>query len=127
MEDLPTDAGQNYATVTYTVPTASDNVDEELDVICRNKPGSRFQVGEDEVLCSATDSSNNKFECAFKVTVKGKIRYSTRFFSECVDWKQTQCNFLEIGLNWPLAEVGHTSALAKLSPHVKHFHVLFEV
>src|SRR5439155_20634739 len=55
--------------VTYTPPTATDDLDGSLPVTCTPPSGGMFPIGETIVTCSATDSSGHKVSVTFKVTV----------------------------------------------------------
>jgi HYR domain len=55
--------------VTYA-PTATDNKDGAIPVICRPRSGSRFKVGRTIVRCTASDTSGNTATAAFTVTVR---------------------------------------------------------
>ena len=62
--------GPNGATVTYTQPTANDNVDGTVPVSCSPPSGSTFALGTTLVSCSATDQSGNTSRASFNVTVR---------------------------------------------------------
>jgi len=62
----PTTAG---ATVTFSNPTATDQIDGARPVTCSPPSGGLFAVGETTVTCSATDLSNNTSRTTLKVTV----------------------------------------------------------
>ena len=65
---LSTDEGKNYATVTWTEPTATDNVG--IDVFSSNLAnGTRFNLGTTLVTYIAVDESNNEATATFNVTV----------------------------------------------------------
>ncbi|MCL6582617.1 MAG: PQQ-binding-like beta-propeller repeat protein [bacterium] len=55
--------------VSYTV-TATDNVDQEVKVICEPASGSEFTLGTHTVRASAIDSAGNSTDCTFEVLVK---------------------------------------------------------
>jgi hypothetical protein len=57
------------ATVNYTDPTATDDVDGPVPVSCAPASGSQFNIGTTSVDCSATDSSGNTGHASFDVTV----------------------------------------------------------
>jgi hypothetical protein len=59
------------AVVTYTPPTASDQIDGVRPVTCLPAPGSLFSIGKTTVICSASDRSNNRSQTTFVVTVLG--------------------------------------------------------
>jgi hypothetical protein len=57
-------------TVTYTAPTATDQVDGNRPVTCSGlASGSVFPIGKTTVTCSASDNSNNQSQTTFVVTV----------------------------------------------------------
>ena len=70
MTQLP-DSGQSTAVVTWTNPTAVDNIDPNPVVSCTPVLGSEFTVGIMEVVCEATDNNENKAVCRFTVTIIG--------------------------------------------------------
>jgi hypothetical protein len=55
--------------VDYVLPTATDNYDESIDVVCEPASGFIFVIGDTEVTCTATDSEENSSETTFTVTV----------------------------------------------------------
>ena len=57
------------ATVSYTLPTATDSSDGEVVVVCDLLPGSTFPLGTTPVMCSATDSDGNTATSIFNVDV----------------------------------------------------------
>lgn len=57
------------ATVTYTNPTATDNVDGAVSVSCTPASGSTFTIGSTTVTCSATDAASNLAQSTFVVGV----------------------------------------------------------
>jgi large repetitive protein len=61
--------GPTGAVVSYTSPTATDLVDESVDVACSPASGSSFPVGTTTVNCSATDAAGNVATDGFTVTV----------------------------------------------------------
>lgn len=57
-------------TVTYTNPTASDDMDQTIPVSCTPVSGSTFPLGDTLVTCTASDSTGNQaIPTTFKVTV----------------------------------------------------------
>jgi CSLREA domain-containing protein len=60
--------GSGSATVSYTVPTPSDNC-PGVTVSCTPPSGSGFPLGTTTVTCTATDASINTSSCTFTVTV----------------------------------------------------------
>lgn len=61
--------GPAGAIVTFTVPTATDNIDGVVPVTCVPGSGSTFPVGTTTVDCTATDSAGNVGRVQFRVTV----------------------------------------------------------
>ena len=61
--------GAKRVRVTYKV-TAGDNADAQVPVTCAPRSGSRFPIGRTVVRCSATDSSGNTANAAFRITVR---------------------------------------------------------
>jgi hypothetical protein len=57
------------AIVSYILPTATDNYDSSVSVICTPVSGSTFGLGENVVDCEATDAHSNKATSSFKITV----------------------------------------------------------
>jgi len=55
--------------VNYPTPTATDNADPNVTVVCSPASGSVFPVGSTTVTCTATDDCTNKTICTFTVTV----------------------------------------------------------
>ena len=68
---VPTDSGSSSAIVTWTLPTASDNVDGPIapTQTAGPTPGSAFSLGTTTVTYSATDSAGNTATLSFTVTV----------------------------------------------------------
>jgi hypothetical protein len=64
------DAGQNGATVNYTLPSATDNGNISIVPTCLPTSGSFFAIGETTIICNATDAvGNNAIPTTFKVKV----------------------------------------------------------
>lgn len=56
--------------VTYTIPTATDDMDQNIPVSCSPASGSTFPLGDTTVTCTAQDTSGNQaIPTSFKVTV----------------------------------------------------------
>lgn len=55
--------------VTYSLPTANDNLDGAVPVSCNPAPGASFQLGTTTVTCSATDAHGNTQQASFSVTL----------------------------------------------------------
>jgi len=68
--DITVDSNdQAGATVTWTAPSANDNIDGPLPVTCSPASGSLFAVGSTTVECSATDAHGNVGTGSFEVRV----------------------------------------------------------
>lgn len=65
-----TTASSLGATVTYTAPTATDLVDEDVAIVCSPASGTTFGIGTSTVWCTATDASDNVATASFPVTVR---------------------------------------------------------
>ena len=61
--------GPTGSVVTYTPPTAVDNVDGPVPVTCSPLSGKLFPLGVTKVHCSATDAHGNTGTAVFEVTV----------------------------------------------------------
>jgi hypothetical protein len=57
------------AVVTYENPTAIDETDGDVDVICNPESGSTFALGETTVTCTATDLHDNVATSEFIITI----------------------------------------------------------
>jgi hypothetical protein len=53
----------------WTIPTATDNLDPSPQVSCDHQPGETYPLGQTTVTCTATDASNNTAKQSFVVTV----------------------------------------------------------
>jgi peptidoglycan hydrolase-like protein with peptidoglycan-binding domain len=58
------------ASVTYTTPSATDNVDKTVSVSCSPLSGSTFAIGTTVVSCSATDHAGNSSSSSFHIIVR---------------------------------------------------------
>jgi hypothetical protein len=56
-------------TVTYTEPTANDNLDPNPSIECDAQSGDLFPVGQRTVSCTARDATGNTTTASFTVTV----------------------------------------------------------
>jgi hypothetical protein len=65
-----TDAGVATAVVTYSLPTADDNVDAAPVVTCTPASGTTFSFGTTQVSCTAEDASGNVSDPAVTFDVK---------------------------------------------------------
>lgn len=62
--------GANGAAVTFSTPTAHDNLDASVTVSCDRVSGSTFALGNSAVTCSTQDLAGNASSVAFTVTVQ---------------------------------------------------------
>lgn len=91
------DRGTSEVAVNWTIPTASDN--SQNDQTCGHGSsvsvkhisgltlGSTFRTGNHEIVYTATDSSKNAANCSFTVIVEG-IRI-TNFLNQLFYYKKT--------------------------------------
>ena len=75
------------ANVDYTI-SATDKVDENVDIVCAPVSGSFFNIGEHPIQCTATDDYGNSATCPFNVEVTPKcgnaiINEEDPFLEEC--------------------------------------------
>ena len=69
-----TDPGESYATVTWTVPTATDNSGNAPTVTESHTPG-QFATGTYTVVYTAKDAADNTETLSFTITIAGiKVR-----------------------------------------------------
>ncbi|XP_038047508.1 hyalin-like [Patiria miniata] len=67
------DAGQTFATVTWTPPTATDNSGAQPNVASTHNPGRRFNANTvSQVTYTFWDARVNIATCQFTITVTGK-------------------------------------------------------
>jgi len=62
-------SGSTSAVVTWSQPTATDNCDGNVPVVCTPPSGSLFSAGLTIVTCLASDTSGNTNSCSFTVNV----------------------------------------------------------
>ena len=71
VDDITREAtGPGGASVTFTKPTASDDVDGSVPVTCNKGSGDTFPLGETTVTCAATDAEGNTGTTTFDVKVE---------------------------------------------------------
>ena len=71
---LAADVGKcSKSNVAYAA-SATDNCDPNPAVVCDPPSGSTFPVGNNSVICTATDACGNKSTCSFTITVLDKER-----------------------------------------------------
>lgn len=66
-------AGTCAATVTYSLPTVTDNCPTPGTPVCTPASGTSFAKGTTTVNCTVADASGNTATCAFTVTVNDNI------------------------------------------------------
>ena len=63
----PTEPGK----VAWNDPSVIDNSNQEPNITCIPKSGTRLPIGQTNVTCTAQDKSGNMAECNFVVDVQG--------------------------------------------------------
>ena len=71
-----TDSGKTYATVTWTVPTATDNSGNAPTVTASHTPG-QFNIGTYTVVYTAKDAADNTATLSFTITITGSVLYTS--------------------------------------------------
>ena len=69
---VETDPDQSTAIVLWTAPAANDNSRMILNATCNAENGTKFEIGEKEVMCQAVDQAGNQATCVFVIYVTGK-------------------------------------------------------
>ncbi|HMG33062.1 MAG TPA: FG-GAP-like repeat-containing protein [Blastocatellia bacterium] len=77
--------GQTSVVVNYPPPTIGGNPAGVI-IACSPPSGSSFPVGVTTVVCSATDSANNKGSCGFSVTVNPFIPNNPSLDKTAIDF-----------------------------------------
>ena len=97
------------AYVDYTPPTAIDDRDGEVTVVCNPPPGALFPIGNTLVTCTATDSATNTSVYKFYVTVFSAAPEDLLFLDTFDIWYSTydvnaeyQYEYRQYGLLAPL-------------------------
>ena len=67
-----TDTGDRTSTNVTIDPSASDNVDLMVSIVCSHTSNDTFDYGGTIVDCNATDDSGNVDNCTFTVWVIGR-------------------------------------------------------
>lgn len=63
--------GETEAVATFEVTSTDDvSAPEDIVIVCEPASGSTFQLGDTEVICTATDEAGNQATCSFIVTVE---------------------------------------------------------
>jgi len=106
------------AAVTYKLPTAVDDVDGPVPVICDRMPGANFPVGTKTVACHASDSSGNTSYASFVVWVQYQAPGDGTFFLKPI--RPDNTSVFKIGRAVPVkfqlfgASAGITNLVARL-------------
>ena len=74
-QTISTEPGQATAVVIWGDLTATDNSNQEPNITCVPTSGTRFQIGEANVLCQAQDMAGNLEVCNFVVDVMGMYEF----------------------------------------------------
>ena len=74
-QSLETGLGLPTAVVNWTNPKATDNSRTKPTVTCNVESGSKFGIGETEVLCQAIDPAGNRATCVFTIKIVGKMLF----------------------------------------------------
>ncbi|HET8528173.1 MAG TPA: PKD domain-containing protein [Gaiellaceae bacterium] len=72
------------AVYSYAQPTATDDVDGPVAVVCTPAAGSTFPLGTTTVSCSASDAAGNTATASFTITVVAANRPPAAAFNETV-------------------------------------------
>jgi hypothetical protein len=71
VDDVTAEAtGPDGATVEYTTPSATDDVDGDVEVSCEPASGTQFDLGATTVTCTAEDEAGNDSDVSFDVIVE---------------------------------------------------------
>ena len=65
--------------VFWTAPVATDNSKSSPNVTCNAENGTKFEIGEKEVMCQGVDQAGNQATCLFIVDVVGKEENEKKF------------------------------------------------
>jgi len=71
--DVPTEAGQSYAAVSWQVPVSTDNSNTPLNITGLHPP-LHLNVGHTEIRYEVTDSAGLRGSCTFSIHVKGETQ-----------------------------------------------------
>lgn len=99
------------AIVTFT-PTATDNVDVTVTVVCIPASGSQFALGTTQVTCSATDAAGNAaLPVTFNVTVQDTTAPIITLTGNAPYFVNYASTYTEPGATWTDAVDGSGSAI----------------
>ena len=71
-QTLETDSGEPTAVAVWPDLYASDNSGKNHSKACSEVSGSKFEIGQNQIVCQAWDMSRNNARCTFTVDVIGK-------------------------------------------------------
>ena len=94
-QTFSTEHGQATAAVVWNNPRAVDNSNQEPNITCVPKSGTRFPIGETNVTCTAQDESGNIAKCNFTVAVKGNWVLVFTWIILFVAWKIKKSLYVE--------------------------------
>jgi len=96
--------GPSGAMAAFSVPAASDIVDESVAVVCDPASGNTFALGHHTVTCTATDDSGNSAQSAFDVFVQDTtaptITFVSRTPSNSFGWNNTN-----VTVTWSCSDI----------------------
>ena len=75
-----TDPEEAFATVNYESATAQDNSGSSPTVECEPGMGTQFNVGVNQVTCTATDKAGLEDTCTFDIVVEGMLCIKFKYF-----------------------------------------------
>ena len=102
------------ATVSWTVPTASDNCGGALASTSTKSPGSVFSLGSTVVTYTATDAAGNTSTCSFTVVVQDDMPPQ---FSACSDIKVSSGGSCQANVTWVAPVASDCGAITVTSSH----------
>ncbi len=80
---IQVEEGRNYATVTFSNATATDNCSATVTQTGGSPSGSQFPVGEHIIEFTATDETGNSVSCSFTITVNPATEVDDAVFENC--------------------------------------------
>lgn len=101
--DITAEATSSDGTnVEFYLPTATDNIDGDVDVVCDYDSGDLFPLGQTEVNCTATDDSNNESYMSFTITVEDTISPVFNSYAD-ITAEATSSNGANVDFDLPIA------------------------
>ena len=95
-----TEKGKPKAMVKWEDPLALDN-SGNVSVTCDPPSGADFPIGQTTITCKAVDSSGNRAECSFQVSVTGNVymcALSLSYVFRCKFLFKSGCNGVGVGV-----------------------------